>query len=258
MNILLTGYSSKIGLELINYLSDLKHEIFFLGRQPTPNYPENHWISWALGTKPDLTRLPSIDILIHIAWLTKSRYSNYHINVGGTAQLFEEKKLNNARIIFLSSISAINPKSYYGLSKREIEVRYRNTKLEILRPGLVLGAESYTKKIKRVRIIPGAKTQVHITHLECLIPEIVSAVQNPKESSRNLICQTTSLSKLIAKNSWYLPLPASIFKRVLNFLIFSEKGSDLKDSYDSLISTPNLVVKACCRKYEQNRTPEKG
>ena len=100
MNILLTGYSSKIGEELYKSLHELKHEIFLLGRKPIANYPESNWTSWALGTKPDLSNLPSIDVLIHIAWITKSRRSNFHLNVGGTIQLFEEIKMRNSKIIF--------------------------------------------------------------------------------------------------------------------------------------------------------------
>lgn len=248
MNILLTGYSSKIGEELIKSLHELKYEIFLLGRKPIANYPESNWTSWALGTKPDLSRLPRIDILIHIAWLTKSRRSNFHINVGGTIQLFEEIKVRESRILFISSISAINPESVYGLSKKKIESLYENKQLEIFRPGLVLGAEKYTNKINRFRIIPGGKTKVYITHLECLVTELINTIQNPKVSNRNIICQTTTLSKLINENSWFFPFPLIIFRKMLNLFFASELVSDLKDSIISLVSTPSLEIDSYCSK----------
>jgi nucleoside-diphosphate-sugar epimerase len=251
MNILLTGYSSKIGEELYKSLHELKHEIFFLGRKPIANYPESNWTSWALGTKPDLSNLPSIDVLIHIAWITRSRRSNFHLNIGGTIQLFEEIKVRNSKIVFLSSLSAINPKSFYGLSKKKIENLYENKQLEILRPGLVLGAEKYTSRINKFRIIPGRKTNVYITHLECLINEFLRTIQNPKKTDGNLICQTITLSKLISKNSWFFPLPLFIFQKILDLLPASEWASDLKDSFTSLVSTPNLEVDSCCCKDEK-------
>ena len=245
MNILITGYSSTIGTSLIRKLLESGHTCFAFGRKPLNGFPNTKWISWTLGQKLDLTDLPNIDVVMHLAWQTTSRRESFHLNVGGSIQLLEQFSGGGARVIFVSSLAALNPMSDYGLAKSEVEKHCLTKRIEIVRPGLILNAEQHTEKFRKLHVIPAAKTPVYVTHLDCLISELLASVLNEGLLDRNVVCRVTALSDLMAQNSYYLPFPGIVARIFLIIASKLNKLNDMRDAFISLMSTPELQPTKC-------------
>jgi hypothetical protein len=232
-----------IGRELTAALAAMNHNIYLAGRTKSADFPNLKWLPWTLGQKMDLTNLPSMDVVIHLAWQTNSRREKFHLNVGGSLQMLNEFEGKTSQIIFLSSLAALNPKSYYGLGKSTVEEYCASKGIEVIRSGLILGGERYSGRMRRTKFIPGGKTTVYITHLECLVSEITKSVSNLTKSSYNLVCEEVNLSKLVSKNSRYIPIPKWLTLVALKAGSFSMQIDDLKDAYISLITTPKIESK---------------
>jgi hypothetical protein len=245
LNILLTGYSSKIGYSLVKRLLEFNNKVFIAGRSPLVEFPELNWTPWSLGQKLDTTNYPKIDVVVHLAWQTKFRRENFHLNVGGSLQLLNQDMFMDSHTIFLSSLAALNPLSHYGAGKSLVENECRSRKFEVIRPGLILGAEAYSMRWRWTPIVPAPKTPVYITHLDCLMSELLISISQGIQSSRNTVCKVSTLSDFIAKGKPYLAIPPIVGKALLNIPIISEKLSDIGDSYISLLSTPNVGPMSC-------------
>ena len=236
----MTGYSSIIGRELTSVLEAMDHNIYLAGRTKPADFPHLNWLPWTLGQKLDVSNLPSMDVVIHLAWQTNSRREKFHLNVGGSLQLLSEFEGKTSQIIFLSSLAALNPKSYYGLGKSTVEEYCASKGIEVIRPGLIFGGEKYSGRMRRAKFIPGGKTTVYITHLGCLVSEITKRVSHVTKSSYNVVCEGVNLSKLVAKNSRYIPIPQWLVVVVLKAGSFLVQIDDLKDAYISLTTTPKI------------------
>ena len=223
----------------------MNHNVYIAGRHPLVEFPNLNWIPWSLGQKLDNTNLPRLDLVVHLAWQTKSRRENFHLNIGGSLQLISQASMSGSRVIFVSSLAALNPRSYYGIAKSIVEKKGSFKEFEIIRPGLILHAEEYSKKIKKFAIIPGHKTPVYVTHLECLLSELLMRISQTRESDRNVVCKVMTLSELIGKKRPYISFPAGVGKVLLKATSRSKKLGDVRDSYISLITTPNLKPNSC-------------
>ena len=245
MNILITGYTSKIGYAVIPPLLQSNQKIYIAGRSPLIEFPSVNWIPWSLGQKLDPTNLPKIDVVIHLAWQTKFRRKNFHSNIGGSLQSLNDDKFRGARVIFVSSMAALNPITFYGLAKRTVEKNCSAKDFRVIRPGLVLEAEKHTNRLRKLLIIPAPKTPVYLTHLDCLVSHVLKSIFEGSEPDRNIICQVVRLSDLVAKNLPYIPIAGGIDKILLRISPKSEKLNDALDAYKSLVTTPILEPNSC-------------
>jgi hypothetical protein len=250
INVLITGYTSQIGRGLLHSLSELNAEIFAAGKHPPSDHPFIHWIPWGLGQKIDTSSLPRMDIVIHLAWETKFRKKNYHLNVGGSLQLLNSYAFRDSIVIFVSSIAALNPHSYYGAAKKSVEENALAGQLRIIRPGLVLGVEKYGNKLHKLRIVPSAKSPVYLTHLNCLLSELVGSISDNSVFERNVVCKVAPLSDLLGVDSRYISIPGKVAEIILRIASKSGKIHDVLDAYISLRTTPTLRADSCAFRCE--------
>ena len=139
--ILITGSNGLISSNLISYLNN-KNLITFHTSQNKNNSP----IYFDLNNKTRLqkTNFPYFDILIHCAYQRSQNFEKEKkINFLGSKLIFDLAKQFNAKIIYISSMSASKKsKSNYGKIKYLIEKLSINYNSITVRPGLVFDKNS--------------------------------------------------------------------------------------------------------------------
>ena len=194
MNILVTGATSFIGLEVISQLLKKGHEVRTLTRQEnTPAILKNTEI-W----KHDLFDLPAeivkgVDVVIHIAAATPNTNPDSEtyrkINVDCTRHLLSLCEENHvSHFIYISStVVLFDSKDAYTQSKKEAESIISKSKLNwtILRPSEIIGADKSLEKFflllskKKFVFIPGSGKQTrHPVYYLDVANAIVQVVAN--------------------------------------------------------------------------------
>jgi nucleoside-diphosphate-sugar epimerase len=163
MNILITGATGFVGKNLLPILSaEKRYKIYALVRKEPEKFLKQLNIDFIKGdlfNLSNLKNLDKIDVVIHIAGLTKTIYSRnfYYINTRATANLLNFfKKKNLKQFILISSLAAFGPSdnnipadelsrpapvSHYGLSKLLAEklIKKYGIPYTIIRPPAVFG-----------------------------------------------------------------------------------------------------------------------
>jgi nucleoside-diphosphate-sugar epimerase len=245
MKILVTGYSSKLGKALIESLESQRHLIHLLGRSKPTDWPSANWSPWTLGQNVALLGLPHVDVVVHIAWKTTERRKHFDLNVGGTIQLIDHFKGEGTRNVFISSLAAINPKSYYGLSKFRVESAFSAADVNVIRPGYIIENDHLGNSLDKARIIPNPNQIVNYTHMDCLISKILSVIDHDTNSHSNVVCGELKLSKLLANNARFVPIPSAISNTIFRIPLTNLKYQDLWDKYISLVTTPKIQAFEC-------------
>jgi nucleoside-diphosphate-sugar epimerase len=96
MKIAITGHSGHIGAQLLSSVP-AGFEFITLGRS-------NSDIYWKLGLLPDPSQLVDVDAIVHLAWATTNRKTNFHTNIGGTIQLANLANDLGCPFLFISSV----------------------------------------------------------------------------------------------------------------------------------------------------------
>ena len=139
--ILITGSNGLISSNLISYLNNKKLITFH-----TSHNEINSPIYFDLNNRAELQNsdFPYFNILIHCAYKRCQNFEKEkNINFLGSKLIFDLAKQFNAKIIYISSMSASkNSKSNYGKIKYLIEKLSINYNAIILRPGLVIDKNS--------------------------------------------------------------------------------------------------------------------
>ena len=139
--ILITGSNGLISSNLICYLNNKNLKTFH-----TSHNKNNSSIYFDLNNKAKLqnSNFPYFNILIHCAYQRSQNFEKEkNINFLGSKLVFDLAKEFNAKIIYISSMSASKKsKSNYGKIKYLIEKLLINYNAIILRPGLVIDKNS--------------------------------------------------------------------------------------------------------------------
>ncbi len=161
MKIFITGATGFVGKNVIPILQP-KSEIYALTRESSASKLEEFKVNLVKGNLFNLQnayKLKDIDVIIHIAGITKSLYEHeyFKINARGTYEIIKfakEKKVKH--FILISSLAAagpsknssplnedtpVNPVSNYGLSKLFAEIYLKKSGLTytIIRPPAIFG-----------------------------------------------------------------------------------------------------------------------
>ncbi len=162
MNLLITGVSGFVGRNLLPLLvSEKKFNIYAIVRNEPDSYLKSFNVNFLKGELFNLSSVKNldIDIIIHIAGLTKTLYSKnfYKINTRGTGNLLKQFKGKGVKqFIYISSLAAFGPTefdipvdeiskprpiSHYGKSKLLAEklVKKSGFPFTIIRPPAVFG-----------------------------------------------------------------------------------------------------------------------
>jgi nucleoside-diphosphate-sugar epimerase len=168
--ILITGYSSNLGSELISNLELQGHEIICLGR--TKPVGKFKWFPWTLGQNPPKEAFEKVNILLHLAWPTVSRSDKTsHLAIGGSERLIKTAELYGVRIVFISTMSVYAINSVYGAAKKEVESMIGANNM-IVRLGYVVTPRSLLSKLEKIfckaniAIVPNQDKILRITSVE--------------------------------------------------------------------------------------------
>jgi hypothetical protein len=250
MKVLITGSSGLLGIELANHLSSEGIVVTTLGRRAVSSEFENY--SWSLGMSPKPESFLEVDCLIHLAWSTTDRGPHdFHLNVGGSEKIIELSKILGTKVINISSLAAINPKSMYGKAKENVEksnfegINLRIAKIENQND---LKRRSFSQKLIRgLIIVPTPRhLNVQVIEMDKLLNEITKYVKGDLDRGiYTLPCETYNFRDYLKKyhnlKSFYVP------KSALNYLFIildrtgSRKGRLLYDRWLSLLSTDHAL-----------------
>ena len=239
MRIVVTGSTSKIGINLIKKLIELGHDVIATGGSQSN--------VWKLGQKLPL-RLQG-DILIHLA---HDRTLSLNENIKFTQLLcdnFQGKK------IFLSSLSAHQfTESKYGKSKFEMEKIFLSSNSVILKAGIVYGLnvggifhkiDEFVKKLNFFPLPYRGNSILFTSYLDDLISEIICNIEFDKSKvifaanyyPISLIEIISQLAKKRGKKFYFLPLPKFPFHQIVKFFSRMFSGISILDSFISLSKT---------------------
>lgn len=229
MKIIVTGASGTIGKKLVPLLRS-RYEVITVQRTGGD-------ISWKLGEMPvELIDIPLSECtFLHLAWETKNREANRHLNVGGTIALAHFLKTFNVPLIFMSTYS-VRTDSIYGKSKLEAE-QIIQLGATVLRSGLVPECSPYLKTHNSLGISLWGRTKIPITTLEHLFVTVVNLIENPKSGEiMELVEYFTKMKSLLPKHTRFvISIPTPLIRWALRFLsLFSQRARDLIDGLKSL------------------------
>lgn len=248
MNILLSGSSGKIGTELLQILRLKGHKVRLLER--IPKAEDSYSIGWTLGLDPDPSVFENIEILIHLAWVTNSRNSeSQHLNIGGSAKLFEMANIANVKVIFISSYAANHPTSIYG--KTKLKVENYNTNGVNIRVPFIVELENSQRSLDRsrnnfIKLTPSSKS-IYVQILEkreaCLaIEAALTFEENLLTLDSRIISFTELLNTHLGIKTFEVKIAhIQMFMNVVKKL----KSAQIKIIYDrwvSLITSSNSLT----------------
>jgi dTDP-4-dehydrorhamnose reductase len=238
MKILVTGATSRLGSQVVNAL---KGEFAFypIGRN-TGEYP------WQLGVRLDPEQFRDINAIVHFAWSLHDRENDFHLNVGGTAELARFAKSLGVPFVFISSIAA-GGESFYGKSKYQAEVYTQCVGGIVLRVGLVLNSNRYLKRMNKniVNFVPNVKGNILFTEINDLCQEICRTLKESQQKRSEASSLVTLISGSVTieeafgnANGINIKIPSSIISLALmTCATFSLKARNYLDAYKSLTST---------------------
>lgn len=137
----------------------------------------------------DGAALDGADTVIHAAYATREVDAREaeRVNERGTARLLDAARARAVRqFVFVSSLSARDDApSYYGRSKRAIELRLDPARDLVVRPGLVLAADGGLAQriwcaVARLPVVPlfdGGRTEVQTIHVDDLAEAFARAIE---------------------------------------------------------------------------------
>jgi dTDP-4-dehydrorhamnose reductase len=239
--IVMTGYSSSLGVELLHFFESQGHEVILLGR----NKPSSSqiWFPWTLGQIPTPDAFKGGEFLIHLAWPTKNRSADTsHLAIGGSAKLFEAAAQIGVKVVFVSTLSVNAPKSIYGSSKLKAESYLEPSDL-IVRLGYVTTKESIVSKLERLykrihfAVVPNEDVQLQLTATRDFCDFF--RADNLKRLNGVHYCVTEKLSFKAYFEKIKTPLIIQISPRTIDFVAFalrtnSSRLNDIRDSWQGL------------------------
>ena len=233
----ITGASGQLGRYLVEELSK-EHDVISIG---------GNGIHWRLGLIPNPIEFSTIEYLIHLAWSTKSRVDDFHLNVGGTQTLLKFAQLASIPSLFISSV-AVKSNSCYGHSKNMAEDVARKNSASVLRIGLVPSFNKYENRSHHLlSIIPQTSHKINLTFHSDLLMAIQVFLNDPITSrpvTRQVISGHISLREYFASSARYhvsIPLACLVFLLGI-FRWANRRIENYWDAAVSLQTTPTMPI----------------
>ncbi|MEO7978671.1 NAD-dependent epimerase/dehydratase family protein [Flavobacterium sp.] len=227
--IAITGANGFIGKHLIAVLKD-NFIIHSYGKSIPKNQDENStYFTFNLNDESIPASLEKADVIIHLAHQFQKNENDIDCNFNFSGKL---SKLQNKRIIFISSFAASPPvtQSWYGLSKSKQENLFKNQ--VVLRPGLVIGNGGLFKnsidKIKHSPFIPlveNGNQNIQYIGINDLVKAIQYFISNNETGIYNIAhpegITFRAFVKFVAnKKVYFIKTPLIILKIMANYFPF--------------------------------------
>lgn len=239
MKIAITGHSGYIGTQL---LAKKPPDIEFikLGRN-------NSDVFWKLGILPDPSKLYAVDSIVHLAWATTGRKTNFHINVGGTIQLANLARDLGCPFLFVSSVG-VDSESHYGKSKFLAEKGVIQAGGQVLRLGLTRTTNRYLEsKKKQIAVYPKFRNLIPITEFESFADYLVEWVRGSFASGQannkiaTLVDDYRDFESLVNAKI-QIPIPEKIVGIALNTLgKLNYRFYDIYDAYKTITTRKDFI-----------------
>ncbi len=264
MNILITGSNGYLGSNLNNYLTKNKDFKIYTSTKYGNRKKDKFYFNLHENFDETFLILKKINLIIHSAFsfdfynLEEGIKKNHTIS----KKLFLFAKKNNIKIIYISSVSALNTsKSQYGKIKSLIEKDAKKNNFIIIRPGLIYSKHNYGglfgkiyKAIIYLPIIPiinkGKNTQYmcNIINLCELIERIVLSnnynykiIYALNQNPITLIEIIRRLTFNLKKRRVLIPIPAYFILAILKFFELLKINLGFKsDSVTSFLNSKEL------------------
>ena len=188
MRILIFGASGFIGNYLTNYLVERNYIVIEASRSDFASNLHSIKIKWRLGDEVPNSIFKDVDFVIHLAHDFSGLRGAELTKKNILLLIKQAQNMGVSRQLFFSSYSAgVHSNSIYGLTKFEIEnhIKFDNLKVQILRPGLVIGSggiygkiSRYAKKVPVILLPDGGKGFVPTISIKRLCDEVVIIMQN--------------------------------------------------------------------------------
>ena len=238
MKIAVTGYNGHIGKQLL--LSNQSgFEFITLGRS-------NADIYWKLGILPDPAHLGDIDAIVHLAWATTNRKTNFHTNVGGTIQLANLAKDLGCPFLFISSVG-VSSESLYGKSKYLAEKGVIEARGKVVRLGLMPNTNRYLDSKKNFfTMFPQFKNLTPVTEFDSFC-KFFTEWASDSIASRNVDSEVVTLVDsyqefaTFINSKFQIPIPEKILGFGLKtFRQLSYRIDDVYDGFKTITTRKNI------------------
>jgi nucleoside-diphosphate-sugar epimerase len=254
VNVLVTGSTGYLGRALVRQLVAEGHSVTNLGRYNLEVANSNNF-NWTLGQSIPSKAFEQNEVLVHLAWSTLSRTTaDFHSNVGGSEQLIKSAQKHGLRVVFVSSVSAINPTSSYGKAKFLVE-EMLGDRDSIIRVGLVQGNSTSLDSMQNsglIRflpfiVVPGGNLSLCTTSVASFIQASIFVILGEDMNKETLVIdQVEKLKKVVSRssNKPIISLPAKFSLIVLKCVSrVSQRGRNMYDAFVGLMSSQNLNQK---------------
>lgn len=223
-----TGATSGIGLAVIKELGKRHHEVVRLVR--TEGLPHSRFFDLSVvSNEPDLWGLDSV---IHLAW-DWTGASTPSPNISGGIRLLRQCHSSGVRPILLSTDSVYAPRSRYGHQKRELEATFKDAGGQVVRSGIIWGANAtgIVRTLWTISKLPlpclhfKPKTLLRHSQIEYVARELVSSAE--QEASQETVHawsnETVSLEMVLHAGQTsrfrpHIPMPIYPLHRVADLL----------------------------------------
>jgi len=237
MRVFITGGNGFLGLALIKQLKEVNCEVLASASDSEKayglsQYCDNSYVI-SLGKECPEECFNGVDVVVHLAHSLQK--NSYDINLNGTINIVESAELCGVkRQILCSSYSAYaEAVSEYGKTKYALEGYFKNKKLEIVRPGLIVGPGGLSNKIVntclRWPIIPlpgGGKNELPVISLDDLCDCLQEIIFNPIQECKNfhyasdkkilLSDFVKEIYTVVGKWGVIFPLPVNLMLLIIN------------------------------------------
>jgi nucleoside-diphosphate-sugar epimerase len=189
MKICITGISSFVGQSLANECVTAGHSVFGTSTIVSKLNAFN-CVQWSLDVEPRKEWFKDVDVVVHLAWDVRPGQKNK--NVAGTLRFAELAKQSGVRRqIFVSSCSAHErAQSEYGIGKFECEKYFLGHRMNVIRPGLVIGNGGgfknlidYVQKNKLIPLIDGGGQRIPVIGLDDLTQYLIYVIDSEPAST---------------------------------------------------------------------------
>lgn len=264
-HIAITGANGFIGSNLVDFFIHKGWSVSALARQEEGSNKNADFIYFDLTKELDSINFDNVSYLIHCAYIRHENHSrSEQLNIRGSKKLFDLCRKSCTKIIFLSSISALqNAKTHYGKQKFYIEQLLDHNKDVIIRPGLVIGngglikeMKDFIVKWKMVPLIDGGEQPIQSVHIDDLITAIYTCIQKELSGTFSIAEPDavkykdfyTSIFTGLGMKPRFIPIPYFIL--YLGTLLLNTIGIPSPISKESLLNVKNL------KKIETNHSLE--
>lgn len=262
MRLFVTGATGYIGERLVRRAQSDGYEVIAATRH-RPQDARIEWVPFDFATYHELHLPPKVDVVIHLAAVTKHEDVNPETEIAAARQLIATALQSGTKILFVSSqVARADAPTPYGRTKWQIERIVLDAGGWVVRPGQVYGGAErglfgvLVNAVRKLPIIPAfvPAPVIQPIHLDDLVDGLLRCCASPPGAARilclgsNTPVSFTDFLRAIARyriGRYRLPLPVPVaVVRLVVALLGANLSSRLGlDKLNSLFDLPAMQTR---------------